>query len=85
MVHQRFLELPALSLSKDPVTLTKLQQPFSCEQFPFPGTSCPINVRLTIYNANEQKTKTKNLHSLASPLASYVSGHTLEVTGGLGI
>ena len=24
-------------------------------------------------------------HSLASPLASYVSGHTLEVTGGAGI
>ena len=26
-----------------------------------------------------------NIHSLASPLASYVSGHTLEVTGGAGI
>jgi 3-oxoacyl-[acyl-carrier protein] reductase len=44
-----------------------------------------VSFFLITHSQWEKNVADSNIYSLASPLASYVSGHTLEVTGGAGI
>jgi hypothetical protein len=62
-----------LSLSDGEARLRKRQAVFFCE-WPIACDLIPLQLIFGFL-----------LFSLASPLASYVSGHTLEVTGGSGI